>query len=212
MIINSVLKQLLGGALLYLALAGSAVNAGQQRILVLGDSISAAYGMSLAQGWVALLAGRLAESHPQVTIANASISGETTAGALLRLPDLLAAHTPDIVVVELGANDGLRGYPIAGFRSNLSKIVELSQQQNARVILVQMDIPPNYGTRYTRAFHDSYSIIANSTDSALAPFILDGVAGQPALIQRDGIHPTAEAQPRLLDNILPTLTTLLDET
>ena len=187
-----------------------AVQAGQQSILILGDSISAAYGMSVQQGWVALLAGRLADSHPELKLVNASISGETTAGGLRRLPDLLAAHKPTIVLVELGANDGLRGYPVTNFRSNLQKIVTLSQARNAHVILLQMEIPPNYGSRYTGAFHDSYSLIAESTKSTLAPFLLDGVAGNRELIQADGLHPTAEAQARILENVLPTLMKLLD--
>jgi len=196
--------------LLYIFLATSAVHAGQQSILVLGDSISAAYGMSLKQGWVALMAGRLAENHPEVKVINASISGETTGGGLQRLPDLLASHQPDIVLVELGANDGMRGFPINTFRANLNSIAALSQQVEARVILVQMEIPPNYGTRYTSAFHDSYSIVAEATDSVLAPFLLDGVAGNPELMQGDGIHPRVEAQLRLLENILPTVLDMLE--
>jgi len=205
-----IIKLVLKLALLCVLLIGTAVQAGQQSILVLGDSISAAYGMSVQQGWVALLAGQLADSHPELKLVNASISGETTAGGLRRLPDLLTAHEPTIVLVELGANDGLRGYPILNFRSNLEKIVALSQTRGAHVILLQMEIPPNYGSRYTRAFHDSYSLIAESTDSTLAPFLLDGIAGDPTLIQADGLHPTIEAQPLILDNVLPTLMELLD--
>lgn len=185
-------------------------NAGQQRLLILGDSISAAYGMSVSQGWVALLAGRLGETHPEVTIINASISGETTGGGLRRLPELLAQHTPTIVVLELGGNDALRGFPIKNFRSNLTQLTALSQAEAAKVVLVQMEIPPNYGTRYTSAFRDSYSLVAKNTDSVLAPFLLDGVAGNAKLMQDDGIHPNEQAQSRLLDNILPTLLTLLD--
>ena len=166
--------------------------------------------MSVQQGWVALLAGRLTDTHPDLKLVNASISGETTDGGLRRLPELLAAHKPTIVLVELGANDGLRGYPIMNFRSNLHKIVALSQAADAHVILLQMEIPPNYGSRYTSAFHDSYSLIAESTDSTLAPFLLDGIAGDPTLIQADGLHPTIEAQPLILDNVLPTLMELLD--
>lgn len=206
MIIKPVLKLVL----LIVVLTTSAVHAGQQSILVLGDSISAAYGMSVAQGWVALLERRLVDSHPDVNIINASISGETTAGGLRRLPELLASHNPGIVLIELGANDGLRGYPIKNFRSNLNEMVMLSQQIDAQVILVQMEVPPNYGTRYTSAFRDSYTLIAESTDSILAPFIMEGVAGNSNLIQGDGLHPTVAAQPRLLDNVLPTLLRVLD--
>ena len=185
-------------------------HASQQRLLILGDSISAAYGMSVSQGWVALLAGRLGETHPEVTIINASISGETTGGGLRRLPELLARHKPTIVLLELGGNDALRGFPIKSFRNNLAEMTALSQAEAAKVVLVQMKIPPNYGKRYTSAFHDSYSLVAENTDSVLAPFLLDGVAGNPKLMQSDGIHPNEQAQSRLLDNILPTLLPMLD--
>ena len=206
MIIKNVLKLLLLVSALWVVTA----HAGQQRVLILGDSISAAYGMSVSQGWVALLAGRLEETHPDVTIVNASISGETTGGGLRRLPELLARHRPTIVLIELGGNDALRGFPIKSFRSNLTKMTALSQKEAAKVILVQMKIPPNYGTRYTSAFLDSYSLVAENTDSVLAPFLLDGVAGNAKLMQDDGIHPNQKAQLRLLDNVLPTLLPMLD--
>jgi len=167
--------------------------------------------MSLQQGWVALLAGRLAISHPELSVVNASVSGETTGGALLRLPKLLADTKPEIVLVELGGNDGLRGYPIPLFRDNLAQLVTLSQASGARVIVVQMEIPPNYGTRYSGAFHDSYSLIAKQTDSLLAPFLLEGVAIHDGLMQADGIHPSIAAQAMLLENILPTLLAALNE-
>jgi len=172
---------------------------------VLGDSISAAYGMSLEQGWVALLAGRVAENHPQYTIVNASISGETTAGGLRRLPALLEEHRPNLVIIELGANDGMRGYPLGTLRDNLTSLVQMSKAAGAGVILLPMEIPPNYGSRYTSGFRRSYVQVAEETDSLLAPFVLDGVATDPALMQADGIHPTVEAQPALLDNVLPTI-------
>ena len=193
----------LGFLCLYLVTAAQA--RGEDNILVLGDSISAAYGMSLEQGWVALLAGRVAENHPQYTIVNASISGETTAGGLRRLPALLEEHQPDLVIIELGANDGMRGYPLGTLRGNLTSLVQLSQAAGAAVILLPMEIPPNYGTRYTSGFRGSYVQVAEETDSLLAPFVLDGVATDPALMQADGIHPTVEAQPALLDNVLPTI-------
>jgi len=180
-------------------------HSAEKTILILGDSISAAYGMSVQQGWVAHFSRQLASSHPEVTVINASISGETTGGGLRRLPALLDAHQPSLVVVELGANDGLRGYPITRFRSNLEQIVALSQANGAQVVLLQMEIPPNYGSRYTQAFHDSYARVANASDSSLSPFLLEGVAGNPTLTQADGIHPTSEAQERLLQNVLPTL-------
>lgn len=185
-------------------------QASQQRILVLGDSISAAYGMSLEQGWVALLAQRLKTTEHAHEVINASISGETTAGGLRRLPQLLAEHQPGLVIIELGANDGLRGYPLASLRANLNKLAELSQQAGAEVILLAMEIPPNYGARYTAGFRDSFTIIAKQTNSILGPFVLDGVATDPALMQDDGIHPTAQAQPLLLDNVLPVIMTALD--
>ena len=185
-------------------------HAGQQRLLILGDSISAAYGMSVSQGWVALLAGRLEQTHPEVTVINASISGETTGGGLRRLPELLAQHQPTIVLLELGGNDALRGFPIKSFRNNLTEMTTLSQAEAARVVLVQMEIPPNYGKRYTSAFHDSYFLVAENTDSVLAPFLLDGIAGDAKLMQNDGIHPNEQAQVLLLDNILPTLLPMLD--
>lgn len=191
--------------MLCIALAAPAAQPNEQTMLILGDSISAAYGMSVQQGWVAIFSSRVAKSYPGVKIVNASISGETTGGGLRRLPPLLEQHKPDIVVVELGANDGLRGYPIKTFASNLEKIVKLSRASGSRVILVQMEIPPNYGVRYTKAFHETYDSVAKSTNSILSPFLMDGVAGDPRLIQGDGIHPTVEAQNRLMENILPTL-------
>ncbi len=191
-------------------MAATQVQAKQQTILVLGDSISAAYGMSLDQGWVALMAGRLADSHPQVSVVNASISGETTDGALRRLPALLAEHSPQLVLIELGGNDGLRGFPIGSFRDNLTQLAQQSADAGARVMILPMEIPPNYGTRYTGSFRDSFPLVAERTDSLLAPFILDGIATDPTLMQGDGIHPTAGAQPAMVDNILPTVLEALD--
>ena len=186
-------------------------QAREHRILVLGDSISAAYGMSLEQGWVTLLAEQLAAREAPSEVVNASISGETTAGGLRRLPQLLAQHSPNVVIIELGANDGLRGYPLDRLRTNLDKLVALSVEAGARVILISMEIPPNYGARYTAGFRDSFALVADSTGSVLAPFLLDGVATNPALMQADGIHPTVAAQPLLLVNILPTIQIVLGE-
>lgn len=186
-------------------------QAREHRILVLGDSISAAYGMSLEQGWVALLAQQLGQEQPAHEVINASISGETTAGGLRRLPALLEQHVPSLVIIELGANDGLRGYPLRTVRTNLDKLVKLSTDIGARVILLPMEIPPNYGSRYTAGFRESFVKVAEATDSALSPFLLDGVATNPALMQADGIHPTAEAQPVLLNNVLSTVLEVLAE-
>lgn len=192
-----------------MTLSGTAL-AKEQKILVLGDSISAAYGMSLEQGWVARLASHLEARDADFSVVNASISGDTTEGALRRLPPLLQAHEPEVVIIGLGGNDGLRGYPLTTMQQNLADMVDLSQQSGARVILLQMEIPPNYGARYTEGFRRAYATVAESTDSTLAPFLLDGVATRPELMQPDGIHPTVEAQPLLLENLLPTLESVLD--
>lgn len=195
--------------LAWLLLALSAQATTEQKILVLGDSISAAYGMSLEQGWVAQLANRLQEQSPQYTVVNASISGETSAGGLRRLPQLLQEHQPAVVIIELGANDGLRGYPLEVLRNNLTQLVKLSQQAGTKVILLPMEVPPNYGARYTTGFRESFYEVAGATDSVLAPFILDGVATNPKLTQEDGFHPTSEAQPLMLANVLPTVSRVL---
>ena len=189
---------------LFLTLTGQAF-ANEKKILVLGDSISAAYGMSLEQGWVAQLAEVLEAQNRPYTVVNASISGETTAGGLRRFPALLSEHEPTIVIIELGANDGLRGYPLGTLKKNLIQMVELAQQNNAKVILLPMRIPPNYGSRYTKGFYQTYLQVAQKTNSVLAPFILEQVALNPALVQEDGIHPTVEAQPLMLDTLLPTI-------
>ncbi len=183
----------------------------ESSILVLGDSISAAYGMSLEQGWVALMAEHMRRQQGDgYQVVNASISGETTAGALRRLPALLQQHSPALVIIELGGNDGLRGYPIDRFRANLEQMVALSRAAGARVILLPMEIPPNYGARYTSEFRRTYVTVADGGDVLLAPFILEGVATDPALMQPDGIHPTAAAQPRMLETVLPTVLEALE--
>jgi acyl-CoA thioesterase-1 len=167
--------------------------------------------MSLEEGWVALLARQLQlkESQPPYQVINASISGETSAGAAARLPTLLQQHRPRVVVVELGGNDGLRGYPIKRLRDNLRSMAELSREAGAAVLLLGMEIPPNYGSRYTAAFRDSYATVAAETNSALTPFMLAGIATEPSLMQADGIHPTPQAQAQLLANVWPALGPLL---
>jgi acyl-CoA thioesterase-1 len=206
-----VLRSSFALGLLWLSLS-SAVQAREHNILVLGDSISAAYGMSLQQGWVALLAQQLKDQHPQqYTVVNASISGETTAGGLRRLPPLLQEHQPAVVIIELGANDGLRGFPLGTLRRNLMTLVRTSQDAGAKVILLPMEIPPNYGARYTSGFRQSFVQVAEETDSAITPFLLEGVATDPALMQGDGIHPTVQAQPKLLHNALPTVMKVLEQ-
>lgn len=196
-------------ALCLLCTPAFAANAAPQNILVLGDSLSAAYNLDPATGWVSLLQQKLATSHPQYRIVNASISGETSVGGRDRLPALLAEHHPAIVIIELGANDGLRGFPLPILADNLGFMIRESQRQGAKVLLAGMHIPPNYGSRYTQAFHDTYAQLAKAYGTALVPFLLDGVAGHPDLIQADGLHPTAEAQALVLNNVLPQLQPLL---
>ena len=176
------------------------------RLLVLGDSLSAAYGMSLEQGWVALLSEALAE---QVQIDNASISGETSGGGLARLPLLLQRNLPDWVLLELGANDGLRGYPLSRLRDNLSAKIALVRDAGAEPILFAMALPANYGERYTRQFAALYPQLAAHYNIALLPFQFSDLLGQPGMIQEDGLHPTAVAQPIIAARIEQQLRQLL---
>ena len=194
-------------AVTYCLLAATAQA--RDTLLVLGDSISAAYGMQLEQGWVSLLDARLQEEQLPYRVINASISGETSGGGLRRLPDLLTAHAPKVVIIELGGNDGLRGYPIKQLRYNLTKLVRLSEEAAASVLLVPMEIPPNFGKFYTDAFRASFSEAAESTSAMLAKFPLASVALDATLMQPDGIHPTAEAQPIIMDIIWQKLESLL---
>jgi acyl-CoA thioesterase I len=195
------------GTALSLLLCGSSAFAGT--LLVVGDSISAAFGMDTRQGWVALLEKRLDEQGFDHQVVNASISGDTSAGGAARLPALLAEHQPELVIIELGGNDGLRGQPPAQLQQNLAAMVQASQQQGAKVLLLGMQLPPNYGVRYTTAFAEVFPRVAGEFDVPLVPFVLEGVGGVPALMQADGIHPTAEAQPVLLENVWPALKPLL---
>lgn len=173
--------------------------------LVVGDSISAAFGLDTAQGWVALLQKRLDQQGRSIQIVNASISGDTSAGGLARLPALLAEHRPALVLIELGGNDGLRGTPLTQLQQNLAGMVAASQASGAQVLLLGMRLPPNYGKRYTEGFAGVYEQLATTHQVPLLPFFLEGVGGVPGLMQADGIHPTADAQPRLLDNLWPLL-------
>lgn len=192
------------------ALASLASAASQPVVLVFGDSLSAAYGIREADGWVALLQQRMrAEGYP-FEVVNASISGETTRGGLTRLPRALARHNPDIAIVELGANDGLRGIDLGEMQNNLLEMTRLTQASGARVLLLGMHLPPNYGPAYTERFHASFGMVAEETGAALVPFLLNGVATERALMQTDGLHPAAAAQPKVLDNIWPELVPLLD--
>ena len=191
------------------ALSSLPAHAAQHVILVVGDSLSAAYGINQDEGWVALLQRRLEKEHPGYSVVNASISGDTTRGGLGRIDTALRTHAPAVVVVELGGNDGLRGLPLKEMRSNLSAIISKSLAFNARVLLVGMRIPPNYGPLYTREFATIFTELAKQFEIACVPFLLDGVALDPQLLQGDGIHPLAVAQPRLLENVWPHLAPLL---
>ena len=188
-----------------MVLFGSVARAESPVILVLGDSLSAGYGIPVEKGWVSLLQRRLVERGFPYRVVNASISGDTTSGGLSRLPAALELHRPAIVVLELGANDGLRGQPPMAMSRNLSQMIERSQQAGARVLLAEMRIPPNYGPLYTQKFQATFGELAQHYAIPLIPFLLDGVAGNPALIQDDGLHPRAEAQPRILDNVWAVL-------
>ncbi|QCO21476.1 arylesterase [Acinetobacter cumulans] len=173
-------------------------------IMIVGDSLSAGYGIPAQQGWVNLLQKRLDQQYPkQHKVVNASVSGETTSGALARLPKLLQTHRPDLVVIELGGNDGLRGQPPKMIEKNLAQLVQKSQQAKAKVVLFGMKIPPNYGTAYSKAFENNYKTVSQQYKVQLLPFFLEGVAGHKNLIQSDQIHPNAKAQPMLLNNAYP---------
>ena len=185
--------------------ADSANAQAAQTILVLGDSLSAAYGIPREHGWVSLLQQKL----PNGNVINAGISGDTTDGGLARLPNLLQKHKPTIVVIELGANDGLRGFQIQRIRDNLRQLVQLSLRANSKVLLVGMKIPPNYGLRYTSDFYESYTALAKEFKLPLVPFMLEGVAGNPELIQDDGLHPRADGQQKILANIWKYLQPML---
>ncbi len=179
-------------------------------ILVFGDSLSSAYGIAAKHGWVALLAERLRHERLDYSVVNASISGETTAGGVSRLPRALAQHRPEIVVLQLGANDGLRGLPVPEMKQNLAAMIGLSRAAGAQVLLVGVRVPPNYGPEYTREFAAAFGALARSPGTAQVPFLLEGVAEDLSLFQPDRIHPTAGAQPRLLENVWKALRPLLE--
>ena len=181
-----------------------AVLAADAKILVFGDSLAAAYGLNNPQqGWVALLAQRLKEKYPHAQVINASISGETTRGGLSRIDAELARHRPTLVILELGANDGLRGLPVAQAHANLAGVIRAIRKSNAAVILIGLQIPPNYGIEYAREFRDMYPRLASQYKVALVPFLLDGFAEQRDLFQTDGLHPVAAAQVHILENVWP---------
>ncbi len=180
-------------------------------VLIFGDSISAAYGIEREDGWVALLQTRLTSSYPTARAINASVSGETTQGGRARLQAALTRHSPELVYLELGGNDALRGYPVSKMTDNLKAMVTMAQNSGARVVLLGMQIPPNYGPRYTRDFADAFTKVATATGAHLVPFFLEGVALEDNMIQSDGIHPTTLAQPILLTTGWQALVAILGD-
>lgn len=183
----------------------------ENTILVLGDSLSAAHGIELEQGWVSLLQNRLDQNYNEDAawkVVNASVSGETTAGALARLPDLLDQHQPDLCVLELGANNGLRGQSVSLMQEHLNAMIQQCKEHGA-VLLLGIKLPPNYGKKYTEEFHRSYVSLAKKNNIPIVPFILDGIALEEKYMQTDGLHPNAEAQLLILENMWPTLCNML---
>ncbi len=202
-------RGLIGYLLLCITLTAWSADDQLPTILVMGDSLSAGYGIDINEGWVNLLREKLDGRHPHDPV-NASVSGEISRSGLNRLPRLLEEHQPEIVILELGGNDGLRGLPLTKLRKNLSEMITLSQNAGARVMLIGMQIPPNYGNRYTDQFKQLYPELAAQHNVPLVDFMLEGIATDPALMQQDGIHPKADAQPRILQNIWPKLKPLLE--
>lgn len=204
------MRWLLAWLLLVPLLASAQPAATGPTVLVVGDSLSAAHNIPAASGWVNLLQQRVRQQmKAPPAIVNASISGETTAGALTRLPGLLARHRPSVVVIELGGNDALRGLTPVQLRGNLEKMIVASQKAGAKVLLLGIDVPPNYGPAYRQRLKEVYAGLARQYRVPLLPFLLEGVALQPGLMQADGLHPTAAGQPRVLDNVWPLLKPLL---
>jgi acyl-CoA thioesterase-1 len=201
---------IVAGAALVLAASGSAYSA-PKTILVLGDSLSAEYGLARGSGWVALLDQKLKAEKLDAHIVNASISGDTTSGGRSRLPALLTRHKPNIVVLELGANDGLRGLPVAAAEDNLRTMIAMSQQNKAKVLLVGIRMPPNYGRTYTERFTGMYKDLSAGMKVPLVPYMLQGVDLVPANFQADRMHPLATAHPVILNNIWPQLAPLIKQ-
>jgi len=199
------LKFISAGVFLLFSFAAQAAGT----ILVVGDSISAGYGLAQGQSWPSLLEKRLREQRLDYSVVNASISGDTTAGGRSRIGAALDRARPAVVIIALGGNDGLRGLPVAALRDNLHAMIEAARARKARVVLAGMKLPPNYGPDYTRAFEQSYAELARRHKAALVPFLLDGVAEKRELFQPDGIHPVVEAQPMILDNVWKVLRPLL---
>ena len=195
--------------LLCLVWANSSRGDEEKTVLVFGDSLSASYGIKEEQGWVNLLSEKLRQAQSPYSVINASVSGETSSGGLSRLPAVLAEFQPSVVILELGGNDGLRGLPLTTLQVNLEEMVSLSQQAGAEVLLAGIQIPPNYGPRYTEPFYALFGEIADTEELPFVPFLIDGIPQQPELMQNDGIHPRAEAQHMILDNVWPVLAPML---
>ena len=201
---NRKFKKRISSYLVLLALCLSPTWVFAKTVMVLGDSISAGYGIEPQQAWVNLLQKRLDQQYPkQHKVVNASVSGETTSGALARLPKLLQTHKPNVVVIELGGNDGLRGHPPQMIQKNLAQLIQQSQKANATVVVLGMKMPPNYGTAYSKAFENNYKVVSQQFKVKLLPFFLEGVAGNNSLMQKDLVHPNGKAQPILLNLAYP---------
>ncbi|MNR85899.1 Esterase TesA precursor [compost metagenome] len=201
---NRKFKKCISSYLVLLALCLSPTWVFAKTVMVLGDSISAGYGIEPQQAWVNLLQKRLDQQYPkQHKVVNASVSGETTSGALARLPKLLQTHKPNVVVIELGGNDGLRGQPPQMIQKNLVQLIQQSQKANVTVVILGMKMPPNYGTAYSKAFENNYKVVSQQYKVKLLPFFLEGVAGNKSLMQKDLVHPNSKAQPILLNLAYP---------
>ncbi|WP_371851416.1 arylesterase [Duganella sacchari] len=192
-------------AALLLSMAAASAYSAPKTVLVVGDSLSAEYGLSRGTGWVALAEQKLKQNHIDAVVVNASVSGETTSGGRSRLPALLTKYKPDVVVIELGANDGLRGLPVVAAQANLRAMNDAATQAKARVMLIGMRMPPNYGRDYADKFFAMYGTLSKDIKAPLVPFMLDGIADKPQMFQPDRLHPLAEAHPAILANIWPVL-------
>lgn len=185
------------------------LNSASRTLLVLGDSLSAAYNIAPESGWVYLLQQRLRDNGNNISVINGSVSGATTAAGLQSLPAMLERHQPDYMILELGANDGLQGKPVPYIKQNLTQLIDLARSADVKVLLVGIRLPPNFGTRYTEPFYNQYAQLASQYRLDYLPFLLDGVAGNDSLMQEDGLHPNASAQARILENIWPRIETLI---
>jgi acyl-CoA thioesterase-1 len=190
--------------------ANAAQGSSPRTVLVVGDSLSAEYGIKRGTGWVPLLSARVSEQYPKFQVVNASISGDTTSGGVARLPALLRQHSPAVVVLELGSNDALRGLPLNMTEQNLRAMTQAARKADAQVLIVGMQIPPNYGRDYAQRFAQLFPAVAKDENARLVPFLMEGIATNRAMFQADGIHPNEDAQPQLLDNVWPTLRPLLN--